>query len=353
MWKGRQVMRRTLNVLQIAATYMGTIVGAGFATGQEILQFFTRFGYWGTAMIAVATAMFVWLGMKMMLIASDIDAKSYEDLNKVLFGERYGSWVSHFMLIVLLGVTAVMLAGAGTIFYENWNISYQTGLLITMFGCFLLLRKGMKAILAVNAIIVPLMVLFSVLLMIETFRGPESDRFLHLANDQPLWSALSAPFLYTAFNLSMSQAVLVPLGAAIKDRKAIIFGAALGGIGIGILLLAGHVVLSAQMPGITQYAIPMGGIAKQLGTGVQLVYTFLIFAEIFTTLIADIYGLTLQLQQRTNGPQSLITFLILTVCFFTSQIGFGPLLSMLYPLFGFISIGWLYLIVRQKEHPLS
>ncbi|MFD1956705.1 hypothetical protein ACFSL6_21595 [Paenibacillus thailandensis] len=342
-------MKRTVNVLQIAATYMGTIVGAGFATGQEILQFFTRFGYWGTAMIAAATVLFVWLGVKMMLLASEINAKSYEDLNKVLFGERYGRWVSHFMLVVLLGVTAVMLAGAGTIFYENWNISYQAGLLITMFGSFLLLRKGMKAILAVNAVIVPLMVLFSVLVMSQTFQLPEADRFLTLPTDRPLWSALAAPLLYTAFNLSMSQAVLVPLGAEIKDRKSIVLGAWVGGIGIGLLLLAGHIALSAHMPGVTQYAIPMGGIARQLGSGVQLVYTFLIFAEIFTTLIADIYGLTLQLQQRTNGPRTLIILLILAFCYFTSQIGFGPLLSTLYPLFGFVSIGWLYLIARQKK----
>lgn len=60
--------------------------------------------------------LFIWLGGKMMIIASEIGAKSYEDLNIALFGDRYGKWISHFMLIVLLGVTAVMLAGAGTIF---------------------------------------------------------------------------------------------------------------------------------------------------------------------------------------------------------------------------------------------
>ncbi|QAY65328.1 YkvI family membrane protein [Paenibacillus protaetiae] len=342
------MLGRTGKVLQIAATYIGTVVGAGFATGQEIIQFFTRFGYWGTAMIAVATVMFVWLGMKMMLLSSEIKAKSYEDLNKVLFGERYGRWISHFMLFILLGVTAVMLAGAGTIFYENWNISYQSGLLITMVGCFFLLRKGMKAILAVNAVIVPLMLLFTFLVMTNTFHMPESDRFLTLPTDQPFWSALAAPFLYTAFNLSMSQAVLVPLGAEVNDRKAIIIGSWVGGAGIGFLLLAGHIALSAHMPGVTQYEIPMGGIAKQLGYGVQLVYTFLIFAEIFTTLIADIYGLALQLQQRTGGSRSLITFSILMICYLASQIGFGPLLSTLYPVFGFISMGWLYLMIRKR-----
>lgn len=335
-------------ILQIASTYMGTIVGAGFATGQEILQFFTRFGYWGVFTIALATALFIWLGTKMMLIASEIRAKSYEDLNVALFGERYGKLISLFMLIILLGVTAVMLAGAGTIFYEHWNISYQVGLLITMAGSFLLLRKGMKAILAVNAVVVPVMLLFTVLVMIDTFNTPGSNKFITLATDYSPWAAWASPFLYTAFNLSLAQAVLVPLGAEIRDKKTIAAGSWVGGLGIGFMLLAGHIALSVHMPGIQQFAIPMGGIARQLGYYVQFIYIFLIFSEIFTTLIADIYGLTLQLEERTKWSRELLTFGILLICYLASQIGFGPLLSTLYPMFGLISLGWLFLIIRKR-----
>lgn len=342
MWKSSS------KVMQIASTYIGTIVGAGFASGQEILQFFTRFGFWGTFTIALSTVLFIWLGTKMMLIASEINAKSYEDLNKALFGEKYGRWISHFMLIVLMGVTAVMLAGAGSIFYEHWNISYQSGLLITGAACYLLLRKGMKAILAVNSIVVPLMLVFTVFVMVDTFNTPGATKFMTLATDYSPWAAWSAPFLYAAFNLSMSQAVLVPLGAQVKDRRTIIAGSWVGGIGIGFMLLAGHIALSVHMPGIQQYSIPMGGIARQLGHSVQFIYIFLIFAEIFTTLIADIYGLTLQLQERLKWSRGLLTIAVLLICYVASQIGFGKLLSTLYPLFGVISLGWLLLIIRKR-----
>ncbi|WP_168120621.1 hypothetical protein [Paenibacillus sp. HB172176] len=342
------MQKRTGQVLQIASTYMGTIVGAGFATGQEILQFFTRFGYWGSLTIVISTALFIWLGTKMMLISNEIKAKSYEDLNKALFGERYGRLISHFMLLILLGVTAVMLAGAGTIFYEHWDISYQLGLLLTIAASFFLLKKGMKAILTVNAIVVPIMLLFTVLVMVDTFHTPGSDKFLILTTDYSPLAALASPFLYTAFNLSLAQAVLVPLGAETPDRKTIIIGSWVGGIGIGFMLLAGHIALSVHMPGIQQYAIPMGGIARQLGGTVQLIYIFLIFAEIFTTLIADIYGLTLQLQERMKWSRELLTLAVLIICYLASQIGFGPLLSTLYPMFGLISLGWLILMIRKR-----
>ena len=75
---------------------------------------------------------------------------------------------------------------------------------------------------------------------------------------------------------------------------------------------------------------------------------FLIFAEIFTTLIADVYGLTLQLQERLKMSRTLLTICVLAACYLASQIGFGKLLATLYPLFGLFSLGWLILLVWQR-----
>ena len=338
---------RAFQAIQIAFTFIGPIVGAGFATGQEVLQFFTRYGIWGTAGILLSSVLFVWIGARMMLASARIRAQSYESLNQALFGRRWGTWASRFMLVVLIGVNAVMLAGAGSIFKEHFGISYQTGLLVTIFLVFILLKRGMNAVLAVNSIVVPAMLLFTLIILWDTAHGPGADRWLTMRTDAPQLAAWASPLLYAAFNLSMAQAVLVPLGSRIKDRKTIIAGAWLGGVGIGAMLLVGHIALSARMPGIAQFDIPMGGIARELGSLLQWAYTFLIFAEIFTTLLCDIYGLTLQLSARLGWPEQAITAGLLAVCWAGSQIGFGPLLSTLYPLFGALSLGWLYQMMRR------
>lgn len=340
---------KPLQSLQIAFTFIGTVVGAGFATGQEILQFFTKFGVWGTAGILFSSALFVWVGARMMLMAARIRANSYEDLNRALFGDKYGVWVSRFMLVVLLGVNAVMLAGAGAIFHEHAGLSYQTGLLITIALVFLLLKKGLNAVLAVNSIVVPAMLFFTLIILWDTMHGPGAERWLTMRTDAPAAAAWASPFLYAAFNLAMSQAVLVPVGSRIADRRTIIAGAWIGGIGIGAMLLVGHIALAARMPGIAQFDIPMGGIARELGTLLQWTYTFLIFAEIFTTLLCDIYGLTLQIRNQFGLPERAVTFGLLAVCWAGSQIGFGPLLSTLYPLFGACSLAWLYQIMHKRR----
>lgn len=312
------------------------------------MQFFTRFGQWSPLLILCATLFFVWIGSKIMLLAAEMKAASYEDLNKHLFGDKIGRGVSLVMLFVLLAVNAVMLAGAGSIFSEHLNLSYQSGLLITMFACYVLLRKGITAIMTINTLVVPIMILFTAVLMFDTLGSPGHGRWMSFETDASLWAAGLSPFLYAAFNLSMAQAVLVPLGSSIGDPRVLRRGAWLGGIGIGLLLFAGHVTLAARMPGVERFDIPMAGIAREFGAWIHWIYVLLIFSEIFTTLVADIFGLTVQLQERMRIPRSILTAGLLIACFGVGQFGFGPLLSTLYPLFGMLSLGWLFLMGRDR-----
>lgn len=344
-------MRKLSLIMQVCFTYVGTVVGAGFATGQEILQFFTRYGWMATLTIGLASLLFVWLGIKLMLLANEVQAESYEDLNKVLFGPRIGEWISLFTLVTLFGVTTVMLAGAGSVFEEQFQLPYQLGLAITLMLSYWVLHQGMQAIVVVNSIVVPLMLCFSTIVVWHSSDLPGAGNWLRLTSDYALERIWFAPLLYTAFNLTMAQGVLVPLGAQVKDRSVLIWGGILGGAIIGIMLLGGHFALSAQMPGISQFDIPMARLIQKVGPIVQLLFICVIYGEIFTTFIADVYGLSLQIGQRTRLPRHWILIMILLLSYGVSQLGFKALLSTLYPLFGLISLAWMTMLICRRERP--
>ncbi|NOU97904.1 hypothetical protein GC093_32460 [Paenibacillus sp. LMG 31456] len=345
-------MRKLGSILQVCFTYVGTVVGAGFATGQEILQFFTRYGWMATLTIGISSLLFVWLGIKLMLLAHDVKARSYEDLNRLLFGEKVGEWISLFTLITLFGVTTVMLAGAGSVFKEQFHLPNQLGLVVTLVLAFIVLNNGMKAILAVNSIVVPLMLSFSCIVVWDNWGIPGSNNWLQLTSDFSMVRIWFAPFLYAAFNLTMSQGVLVPLGAQTKDRSVLFWGGISGGVIIGMMLLAGHFALSAQMPGISQFEIPMGHLIHNLGPLLQLLFIGVIYGEIFTTLIADVYGLSTQLEQRTRISRNWVLILILLLSYIISQLGFKTLLSTLYPFFGLVSAAWMIMIILYRNRPI-
>lgn len=344
-------MKSHVRTMQIAFTYIGTVVGAGFATGQEILKFFTRYGHWAVLTILLSTILFIWLGTKMMIIARRIEAESYEDFNRHLFGDQVGSTISLFTMVILIGVNSIMLAGAGAIFKEHFGLHYQTGLLLTVFASYLLLKRGITGILQMNSIIVPLMLTLSFIIISNTFQIPGSARFLFLENNQSIFGAWMSPLLYTAFNLGMAQAVLVPMARHTEEEQSLVRGGIIGGVGIGFMLIAAHFAMSSQMPGILQFEIPMGNIAVRLGTVVQTVYLLLIFLEIFSTFVADIYGVTMQLKQRIPVAPALITPLLMLLCYLLSQFGFSSLLSVFYPIFGALSLVWAVMLLRTPWTP--
>ena len=88
---------------QIAAVYVGTVVGAGFATGREIVEFFSRFGIFGLIGIFMSGYMLIYMGSKLMRIAAAIGARSYEEMNEHLFGKFFGKLINIVMLVMQIG----------------------------------------------------------------------------------------------------------------------------------------------------------------------------------------------------------------------------------------------------------
>lgn len=340
-------MDKAGRALTIAFTYVGTVVGAGFASGQEILQFFTAYGKTAVWTILIASFLFVWLGVKSMLIARRIGAVSFEDLNVYLFGTAAGRFISACMFVFLLAVSTVMFAGAGSVLHEYLNVHFGTGLLVTALLVYAVILRGLAGIKTVNAVIVPLMLAFLAGVLLFSLKSPAAGAFLHIHADSPVWRVWLSPFIYSAFNLTLAQAVLVPLGASAPDERSIRAGGLVGGVFIAAMLLAGHIALSSRMPGITQYEIPMGHIVQPLGHWVGAVFVVLIFSEIFTTLIGNLYGMTLQLHARTRFSPKAISAVLLLVCVAVGQIGFKALLSTLYPLIGSLCLIWLAVLAKR------
>ena len=65
-------------ILKIGSAFIGVIIGAGFASGQEVLQYFTSFGHFGTLAAIIATALFAYLGMTLTKLGSQMRTTSQD-----------------------------------------------------------------------------------------------------------------------------------------------------------------------------------------------------------------------------------------------------------------------------------
>ncbi|MEI7026792.1 YkvI family membrane protein [Paenibacillus sp. y28] len=342
--------RKSWLIIQIAATYMGTVVGAGFASGLSIMQYFTHFGAYGLAGILVSTLLFLWLGTKMMVLSRRIGAYSHQELNTHLFGPYFGKAANAISFVILFGVTAVMLSGAGSIFREQIGLSEQWGILLNLVLIYLVLSRQLKGILLINTLVVPMMVFFALVVGISYFSADAlfGTSAWQLKQVQHLEWIIS-PFAYVALNLTTLQAVLVPLGKEIEDEQILTWGGIWGGIGIGLLLLTSHVSMNSLMPQILNFDIPMAEVIRELGHFMHILFILVIYGEIFTTLIGNVFGMTRQIQSLYPALSTkLLIVTILLACFIVSQISYAMLLSHLYTLFGYIGLFLLAFLVVKR-----
>ncbi len=338
------MVSRWTGAFQIAAVYVGTVVGAGFATGREIAEFFTQYGMYGFFGVLIAGYIFIFTGTKIMLLSSRAAVSTYEEFNQLLFGKKIAVFVNLLFMIMLIGVTAVMISGAGAVFEEQLGFSKNVGVAVTILFASIVLMRGMKGLFAVNSFVVPMMIFFSVMLCILTIKGggfvsavtviPEGGKTLDI---------VMSPFAYTAFNLSLSLAVLVPVAYEIREEKVLKRGAMLGGFFLTVILLTGHFSL-VMLPDLMNYSIPSAELMKNAAAHLHWLFILVIYGEIFTSVIGNIFGLQKQIQTYIKIPGFLV---IVIICLLSALIGkfeYGQLLGYLYPLFGYITLIFLVLI---------
>ncbi|MFP7330128.1 hypothetical protein [Bacillus subtilis] len=331
---------------QLAFVYVGTVVGAGFATGREIVEFFLKFGWFGLFGILVSGGMFTLLGAKLMIISKRINAKSYQEMNIFLFGAAAGRIINVFMLFVLLGVTSVMLSGAGALFEEQLGMSAQIGMLITIGLSLIVMTRGVKGIFGVNVFVVPLLIIFSMIVVADSFIFSESRNAAQWVWPHR-WDWLLSAFSYGALNLSLAQAVLVPLANEMSSEKVIKKGALIGGTMLTIVLSASFLSLST-LPDVFLYDIPMAQVVYLFARSVHLIYLLIIFGEVFTSVIGNLYGLEKQVQSFLPLKSKYIFTAIMITAYITSQIGYGKLISTIYPLFGYVSLAFIGALLCKK-----
>lgn len=338
--------------LKIAATYIGTIVGAGFATGKEIVQFFSINGLYGLIGICISGILFIWIGTKMMLLSIEIKAQSAQDFNQYLFGKNTGNIVNFIMLIGLLAVTSVMISGAGATFEEQIGIPRQYGIIITIVVTLLILSAGLKGVFSINSVIVPIMIIFIIAVSSTVLGNSLQNIQKTIPTEQWNYKWITNPLTYTALNIILAQSVLVPLASSVNNPKVVKVGGILGGLGLTIMLILSHLVI-ISIPSFHEYHIPMAEAVREINPFFHLFFVVIIIGEIITTVIGNIFGMSRQLHSILNIHPYIFVILLLTVCYIVSYVHYSPLLGILYPLIGWISFLFLPLIAIHsvKKRP--
>ena len=143
----------------IALAYLSFIVGAGFTTGQELLQFFVNHGNYGY-IAAIITSIIVTFGTRQISkLGYRVDADSYDISLNNLFGNIMGKIIDFLIIFFLFGLTVVMVAGGGSALNQGFDIPIWIGSLAIVILLFVVLQLKFDKILAVLGTVTPFLVI--------------------------------------------------------------------------------------------------------------------------------------------------------------------------------------------------
>ena len=334
-------MKKSLSSFTIAATYVGTVVGAGFASGQEVLQFFGFFGIWGLIGIAIATALFIFFGNVIMQIGHNLGARSHEPVIREVGGRGISSIIDWTITFFLFGVVVTMAAGSGAIFVEQFGRAAFWGSLLMVVLPAITVLLGVNRVIESISLVAPILLLsvlslglWTVFSNLAGFTGNLS-LFNTTGAAIPNWPASAV--LYVSYNIVLAVAVLAPLGALSRPEK-IRSGAVLGGLGLGLGVLAIASAIIALAPQVGGLEVPMIAIAGGVSPLVRTLYSIVLIAEVYTTAVAGLYGFAARLAEPESRNYKLLTVGTAAGGFVLAQFGFSTLVGTLFPAVGFAGL---------------
>ena len=330
------------NIFKIASAFMGIIIGAGFASGQEILQYFTSFGIKGTIGAAISVVLFGYLGMILTKLGSRLQTDSHKEVIYKISGRYLGVIIDAILVFILFGIGIVMISGSGSIFNQQFGLPNFVGITLMTVLVLITILSNVDRVVKVIAMITPFLILGVIALFIYSMMTWDHSlmQMNSIANDQPSATKhwLPAVINYVSLAIAMGASMTLVMGGDETNEKIASYGGLAGGLGVGILIVMHHLAIFASIDVVGHLDMPSLGLANQISPVFGVLYSIILFGMIFNSAVSMFFSFgTRFFAPRTKKYNWFVTAAML-VAFGASFFGFKQLVSFFYPLFGYLGM---------------
>lgn len=335
----------TWKSIKIGLTIIGTTIGAGFASGREIWEFFGSYGLGSQYSLFLAMVLFMVMVMVVLTISRNQKTKNYYGILESLMGKKLANLFDVLTMLYLLSMSVVMFAGSGATFAQ-WNYSYMLGVLFIAVMVFIVLLFDVEGLVSIQSFITPILVgvlLFVCIRFIVNFEGPV------LGEER---EAVSWPsgITYAALNIVPLIAVLSTLGGELKTKRELWIAGLVSTFGLASIAMLMNYSLIKMSDDIATYEIPLFSLLQEYPTGMIAVVSVILWLAIYTTALSGVHGIVSRVSTLVTCPAWLLSLLLIVLMIPLSQFGFSTLVSVLYPIYGVLNLFVLGLLIL---YPIS
>lgn len=334
------------NIIKVASTYSASVIGAGFASGQEILQFFTNYFRGGFYGIVLAGLLFSSIGYIVLDRVYNEKIKNFDEFFSVSRRNIVSKIINVVIIIFVLSVFSIMIAGMSRIIEESISISFGYAVVLIAIICMIFLINNIKGITAVSTVLTPLLVMGMLIIGIYIIAFEDLAVFRLFEENKSIsdnWFVSS--ILYVSYNSIMSIVVMCSLLPYLSKRKVGRLGSIFGGIILCLIALIINTVIYKFLPQSALYEVPMVAISKRFSKFLNVVYTSILWLAMFVSAITSGFCFVERISSFIKLKQRIIAILLCMLVIPISFAGFSGLIKTVYPFFGYIGLLLIFIIL--------
>ncbi|MDK4209218.1 YkvI family membrane protein [Corynebacterium accolens] len=338
----------------ISMAFIGVVVGAGFASGQEAMQYFVAFGEWGLWGIALAAALMMVTGVSILQLGSYFQAVEHTAVYNKIASPVTAKILDWSTLITLFSIGFVMFAGGGSNINQQFpSIPVWVGGTVMLILVLLVGLMDVDRVTRVIGTITPFIIVFVVLATGYTILTADVDfaslntwAIDNVNTSLPNWwlSALN----YTGLNVMTAVSMSIVIGGNFLDNRAVGIGGLIGGFLYLILLALLVFALFFEAKDVNGEDMPVLKLITGIHPVLGILMTFVIYGMVFNTAIGMFYALGKRLTR--NNPQRFYPVYAASciIGFILSFIGFQSLVSNVYPILGYLGLLMIVVMVYNR-----
>ncbi|WP_371380450.1 hypothetical protein [Sporomusa aerivorans] len=344
----------------LAGSLCACYMGAGFTSGQEVLQFFTSLGTMGLVSIAMSWILFIYFTYVIYKVAKEQNFNDPYDILEYYCGKILGRILVWYIVALMYGVFMIMLTGSGATINQYYGVPIYAGVWamgILTLGTVVL---GIDKLINIIGLIGPVKVLFIVIVgvpaLLAMFSSPaaflEVDKIiptLELKKASSNW--VTAGIIYPCLYVMTAIPFMVACGASATNIKESIIAGVTGisGFMFSVFMLVVAELMNIQA--IVGKQVPTLVVAEKISPILGATFSVLIILCIYSTATSYLWGTVRKFaEDRTKKFYIISTVLAGIGMLFGQVIPFDVLVNTLYPISGYVGIIFLVcMIVKQLK----
>ena len=301
----------------LSCALLGTFIGAGFASGREISEFFVTYGKAGV-ILSLFSSVFLFI------LCGAVMAKSLKGESEIGAAKTLSALMSFFVL-------SAMLAGFGSMTSMLWGMNPLVGSAIFALILFFLGALAENGFMASFNLMVPFMIALMLFLCL-----PPAP---HFSDPTQSGSSVFSALLYLSYNFAMMYTAVSALGKNAQSRSSITKSTLICCLICALTLVSACFAISSQ--GLTYEEMPLFTLSQSMPAPIPQLFSACLTAGIFSTAAGIMVGLLDFLPRfspKIFKNPVISCLLILVPSLVLSAVGFSEIVSKLYRFNGLLGL---------------